>query len=301
MVEYLARSLSRKQVLILSRGYGGDEHVQSVVSVPHATYAVGANRGKLGYELFKQQPFRWELVLLDDGLQHPTVYKDAEIVMINALQGMGEAYEKVIPLGLLRESWEEALPRANLVVVHHADKVCRDIRLALVSKAKALVSPHCPVICSKMAVVGLVPIPSMPTLYHAAGSSQSALQPGHNSSVIYTSAQLQFVVEHVHIFCGIGCSEAFVLSVKEFFGESCSFHVQTFGDHHSYSNHEFASILERAMSHPRCVLVTTEKDFYRNPKAMLQAFAGRQAYCLRAELELIPCSNAAIEGPKVDL
>jgi tetraacyldisaccharide 4'-kinase len=55
------------------------------------------------------------LVLLDDGLQNPRVFKDRAIVMVDAVQGFGNG--RLVPAGPLREPIARGLARADLVVL----------------------------------------------------------------------------------------------------------------------------------------------------------------------------------------
>ena len=54
-------------------------------------------------------------IIMDDGFQNPTIYKDYSIIVINASQEFGN--KRVIPSGPLRESIKRGLSRTNLVIV----------------------------------------------------------------------------------------------------------------------------------------------------------------------------------------
>jgi tetraacyldisaccharide 4'-kinase len=54
-------------------------------------------------------------LIMDDGFQNPTIYKDFSIIVINASQEFGN--KKVMPSGPLRESIKRGLSRTNLVIV----------------------------------------------------------------------------------------------------------------------------------------------------------------------------------------
>lgn len=54
-------------------------------------------------------------LIMDDGFQNPTIYKDFSIIVINASQEFGN--KRVMPSGPLRESIKRGLSRSNLVIV----------------------------------------------------------------------------------------------------------------------------------------------------------------------------------------
>jgi tetraacyldisaccharide 4'-kinase len=55
------------------------------------------------------------MILLDDGLQNPTIAKDLALVVVDAAYGFGNA--RVIPAGPLRENLARGLARAHAVVL----------------------------------------------------------------------------------------------------------------------------------------------------------------------------------------
>ncbi|KAF4347861.1 hypothetical protein G4B88_024292, partial [Cannabis sativa] len=70
------------------------------------------------------------VAILDDGMQHWSLQRDIEIVMVNGVTLWGNCH--LLPLGPLREPLI-ALKRADVVVIHHADllseKKLKDIEL----------------------------------------------------------------------------------------------------------------------------------------------------------------------------
>ena len=64
--------------------------------------------------------FKSQIVLLDDGLQHHRLRRDANIILIDAKNPFGN--KQLLPYGILREPMT-ALQRANLVVLTHCDQV----------------------------------------------------------------------------------------------------------------------------------------------------------------------------------
>jgi tetraacyldisaccharide 4'-kinase len=63
--------------------------------------AIGKNRYLAGLQLLKKYP-DIKIILTDDGLQHYKLYRDYEIVVIDANRMMGNGY--LLPMGPLRES-----------------------------------------------------------------------------------------------------------------------------------------------------------------------------------------------------
>ena len=78
---------------------------------------IGTNRAKAATEALRR--FRSQIILLDDGLQHHKLKRDANIILIDAKNPFGG--ENLLPLGNLREPMS-ALKRANLVVLTHCDQ-----------------------------------------------------------------------------------------------------------------------------------------------------------------------------------
>ena len=56
-----------------------------------------------------------DCIIMDDGFQNPSIYKDFSIIVINASQEFGN--KRVMPAGPLRESIKRGLSRTNLVIV----------------------------------------------------------------------------------------------------------------------------------------------------------------------------------------
>ncbi|XP_058094875.1 probable tetraacyldisaccharide 4'-kinase, mitochondrial isoform X4 [Magnolia sinica] len=148
MVEYIALLLSNSGItpLVLTRGYaGGDEAkmLQRHLLSTSAKIGVGANRAgtaawfleKYGYidqfsTCFEKhcpgqksscsEVGKIGAVILDDGMQHWSLLRDLEIVMVNGIIPWGNG--QLLPRGPLREPLT-ALRRADVAVIHHADLI----------------------------------------------------------------------------------------------------------------------------------------------------------------------------------
>ncbi|MDR0823021.1 MAG: tetraacyldisaccharide 4'-kinase [Endomicrobium sp.] len=127
-----------KKPAILTRGYGrqskepillqdgganialsksGDEPLLIAKSVPEAAVIIGADRYKNALKF--ESEIKPDIYILDDGFQHWKIYRDLDIVCINAANPFGNGM--LIPAGILREKPKEALRRAGLVIITNCD------------------------------------------------------------------------------------------------------------------------------------------------------------------------------------
>jgi tetraacyldisaccharide 4'-kinase len=88
----------------------GDEPLLLARRVPDAFIGVGADRVELAHRL--RAAHGVTTVLLDDGMQHRRLARDAELVVIDEDSGFGNG--RLLPRGPLRES-PDALSRASLI------------------------------------------------------------------------------------------------------------------------------------------------------------------------------------------
>lgn len=119
-------------VHILSRGYGGKLRGPLLVNSFHTAQEVGDEP-----LLLAQTAPTWvaknkaegakaatkagaEILILDDGLQNPTLYKDFSIIVVNGEYGLGN--ERIFPAGPLRETVESALKKADIIMMMGKDR-----------------------------------------------------------------------------------------------------------------------------------------------------------------------------------
>lgn len=130
----LAQYLLKKSFTphVLSRGYGGsiktstavlpNEHGASQVGDEPLLLAriaptwVGKDRFASGQ---MAQASGADILLLDDGLQNPTLHKDISILVMDGKQGIGNGY--IFPAGPLREDLGRSLAKVDAVVFIGAD------------------------------------------------------------------------------------------------------------------------------------------------------------------------------------
>ncbi len=134
---YVARFLMERglRVAVLSRGYGGslegntaivcdgheiflsadecgDEPFLLAKTVPGLTVVVGSDRFAAGRLALKEcAP---DVFLLDDGFQHLRLFRDLNILLLDAARPFGNGW--CLPAGLLRET-KRAAERADLVIL----------------------------------------------------------------------------------------------------------------------------------------------------------------------------------------
>lgn len=237
LVEYVARRIAERQktALVLTRGYGKDEDEQFRQHLPKAIIGVGKNRIAAAHEITQKQ--RVDAAVLDDGLQHLKIKRDFEIVNINALNPFGN--EKLIPRGILRES-TDVLKKAHALVIMHADLVSKKDLDALKDKLHKY-APE-----AILVEAYLEPL----FFYRAKKRARFPINKLQNQKVT--------------TFSGVGSPHSFrVLLTKMKVKAIRNFE---FGDHHPFTERELKEVKEVSDSAYATEIITTEKDFYRNPE-----------------------------------
>ncbi|XP_015581292.1 probable tetraacyldisaccharide 4'-kinase, mitochondrial [Ricinus communis] len=292
MVEFIAQWFADSGIttLILTRGYaGGDEAkmlARHLFGKP-AKIGIGANRAATAASFLKRygyiDPHRYLFketwayhkvggfdsgeigpIVLDDGMQHWSLHRDLEIIMINALSPWGNC--RLIPLGPLREPLT-ALRRADVAVLHHANLITeqnlKDIELMIREVKESL-----PIFFTGM----------IPSYFFEVGNINFRIPLGVilNAIVLCVSA--------------IGSANAFVQGIEKM----GAFYVDRidFSDHHLFQTRDIEMIAmklgvleDKFGSKP--VVVVTEKDYDRDPE-ILQHLSSFKVLVLCSELQIIP-------------
>jgi len=255
--------------LVLSRGYGADEQYQldARLRPMGAVLGFGANRHAAAEKVMSQQQNKIPTTaILDDGLQHWSLTRDFNVVVVNAYDPWGG--NNILPLGRLRESPKDGLGRADLVIIHNVtDRVPEANRTAIHNEIQQYVRDHHTNDddngdgtgdgISTRVRVGRARVPIVET----------CVVP---SSLFVYDRQKKELVEkdlnelkglNVLAISGIGCPSSFEdmlldqLHVK-------SVDSQVFPDHHVYTSHEVNNLLQRT-KHACAIPIITEKDYYR--------------------------------------
>ncbi len=222
----------RATPLILTRGYGSDEHHEYKAELPNALLGIGKNRTEIARDILKTH--RPQVAIMDDGFQHWRLKRDLEIVVVNALNPFGN--RELIPAGILRER-PESLGRAHIIIFNDVnllprknfEEIKKEVR-ALAPKAELLEAQREP-------------------LYFYYANSRSRLELDKLRG------------KRVTTFSGVGTPRSFQLLIAQL-GLKAARNFE-FCDHHVFSEKELREVLEVKMSSESEQIITTEKDFFR--------------------------------------
>lgn len=174
-------------------------------------------------------------IVLDDGMQHRRVYRDVEIVLVDATRDPRR--DQLLPWGDLREPLS-GLARADAVVVTRVDQVSADAAKSLTTWAR-----------------GMVPQGVLATARQE--WTELALRSPGRGDELREVAWLRG--RRVLAVCAIGNPGAFVAQVEAAAGDAGLVRSLQLVDHDPYAPETVERVLEMARA-CECV-VTTEKDW----------------------------------------
>ena len=230
------RRTSTAQYLLVSNGErllvgpheAGDEPFLMAQRCPKAIVAVGADRYELGDWVLERFPI--DCLILDDGFQHQGLYRDVNLLLVDATDIEGLA--ALVPAGRLREPLRAAA-RATAIIVTRADvpaqvtEVCRKLKARL----------------------GFIPDPI-----------QAVFRPESLVSVVTGASQpLSWSKGKTALLCsGVGHAGSF-RSLVERIGIRILDEV-AYVDHHAYTSQDVEQLRARATELQAELVLTTEKD-----------------------------------------
>ena len=194
------------------------------------------------------------MILLDDGFQHRRLRRDADIVLVSALDPFGGG--RLLPSGDLREP-KSALRRAHLVLITHADQVPEENLAALREEIESL-HPGVPVAESVHKPDFLLDLREdrRRRLSHLKGRAAACVS-------------------------GIGDPRPFESQLRRIGADLQQ--AWRFPDHHAFSREEILSIESVRRGMP---LVTTFKDFPRLPEGWETLLTG-EVLALGIRLDIV--------------
>ncbi|KAI5060153.1 hypothetical protein GOP47_0024573 [Adiantum capillus-veneris] len=258
-------------------------HMDMAKLAPHGWLQpqTGSLERKIG---FREHKDGMGIILLDDGMQHQKVGRDIEIVMVNAVSEFGNG--SLVPRGPLREPLE-ALCRADIVVIHHANLVPLTKVNSLKEKLQSFLPTTVPIVCTEMVPHSLVHIKKDSTRCIGKGG----VRKGPN-----LSAPLS-VLKSSNVLCisGIGCPESLMLTLQQL--GVLFIERMDFPDHHHFKVKDFIAIKQRLHElktklENDPVIVSTEKDYARSPDFFWR-LEDYEVYILRSTLEIMDDSSSA--------
>ncbi|MBU1172662.1 MAG: tetraacyldisaccharide 4'-kinase [Proteobacteria bacterium] len=268
MTIYLARECQKKgfRPLILSRGYkgsasgrggmvsdgkevfmgcreAGDEPYMMAHLLPGVPVFVGKDRYETGLKAIKA--FSPDLILLDDGFQHRTLYRDLDILLFDASKPFGNGF--LLPRGPMRE------PVAGIGRGH----------VFVLTRSRGVLDPvgHFKTCLRNMDVSDDILCKPVITSLHSP-QLRCVIQAGTGHVLPWNSRTMS--PGSVFAFSGIADNGGFRESLVHL-----GFHVEdymAFSDHHPYNQEDLDAVAKKAADSGVSVIVTTEKDFSRIQK-----------------------------------
>jgi len=209
---------------------GGDEPVLLAERLPGVPIVVGESRYEAG--LVAVGTCFADALVLDDGFQHRTLYKDLEIVVVSGSAPWGNG--RLFPRGSLREPLS-ALKRAGLVVVTNP-------------RTTALVSDIAQTLRLRASAAAVLSGAYRPTSLrrgdHGPAEAPEALRG-----------------RKVLMLAGLAAPAGFVATAEGLGAEVVG--LAEFPDHHWYTAGDLARVATRVSESEAEAVLTTEKDWVR--------------------------------------
>ena len=231
MVIFLAEHFldEGKRVAILTRGYKGADGTSDEIELmklrlqDRVMFGVGPDRFAQGRQLEAKGV---DIFLLDDGFQHLPLFRDVNILLMDASQPLGR--ESMLPAGNLREP-VSAMDRADLLVITRLE--ASPSTLATIEKLRDY-----PVFSAVTRLLG----------FRRLGQGIALL------------SRDEIGTGPFYAFCGIGNPKAFFHDLKNW-GLPIS-QSSEFRDHHRYDQRDALELEQVARTHGARAFITTEKD-----------------------------------------
>lgn len=240
-----------RRVAILGRGYGGrnqgsirlsdgerlyhkppevgEEPYWLARTLPGVAVYTGACRYAAGLAAWKE--FKPDLFLLDDGFQHFQLYRDLDLVLLDAASPFGNGY--LLPRGPLREPLSTLSLAQALILTRYVPELHQPRLTALHQ-----IFPDKTIFTATISPVRVTAYP---------GGHTEALEAMRGRALL--------------AFAGLARPEVFAKTLQELGTDLKDF--KTFPDHHAYTQRELHSLSEAAWAQGAGALITTGKDWAR--------------------------------------
>ena len=225
-----------EQLLMTSRD-AGDEPVMMARKLPSAIVATGRKRALPARQAV--ETYRADLILLDDGFQHLSLYRDIDLVLFDIDHFAGNS--RVFPGGELREP-VTALSRCDAFVLTGLREDNRD-RAASIEQLL------------------LEKFPDKESFRLSRSFSSCIRYDFNGPSLDMKQIDMTDVAPKLFAFSGIAHPERFYRMLES---SGCDvMATRDFGDHHAYRQKDISLICEEARKNCCSALITTEKDMVK--------------------------------------
>ncbi len=287
--------ISDGQSILLGPNDSGDEPFLIAASTSGVPVLTGRDRYSAGKHALDQ--LGANILVLDDAFQHRHVFRNLNILLLDAERPFGNGY--TLPRGPLREP-RSALKRTDLIVLTRADEKIP----STLHPDPDREFPEIPVFQARHRPTEIIPLSSLPSTVILSPTDSVILSQSkddsNNASVFYpqekpaqTLRQAQgdkkdvlppeFIRgKRVCAFAGIAHPESFRKTVESLGAEVAAF--KTYPDHHHYTPANMKDILKASREHRAEIILTTEKDGVK-----LAGFSDAvpDIYMLRIEMEIL--------------
>ena len=189
-----------------------------------------------------------DVVVLDDAFQHRRVFRDLNIVLIDATIPFGFGYQ--LPRGLLRESLS-SLNRADLVLITRADSVTEES----LQQIEATICQQHALLRDRIVRVN----------FHPTGLMQTTGDVGRSLESVWGQA--------VTVMTAIGNPDAFVATCQQIGARVVV--RRYFPDHHHYTAKDVEEVRALAKNAGAPLILTTVKDMVKIPRGQCDIVAVR--------------------------
>lgn len=245
--------VSDGKTIFLDAGTAGDEPLLIARSLPGIPVITGPERKLTGQAATDR--FQSDVILCDDAFQHRRIFRDIDIVLLDAQRPLGN--RRLLPAGELREPVSQ-LRRASCLILTRADQTT-DLDADI---ARMVQDARIPVFRASHAFRNLVKFPD---------------------NAARTTTDLQG--RKICAFCGIAKPESFKKMLADAGADIISF--VDFPDHYDYNRSDLDALERHFQAFNADYTITTEKDAMR-----LVAWPDflKTVWIARIEMDMAPSS-----------
>lgn len=214
----------------------GDEPVlmlHKLKDIPIVKCADRYKGGIFALEKLQPKPNSKIIFMLDDGFQHWKLFRDKDILLIDAANPFGN--RMLLPAGSLREPIKE-IKRADVIVFTKTENLAENNKQHLIDEIRTY---------NQNAKIFL-------STHNAAGFINLAGKTISNDKV---------KGKKLFAFCGIANPDSFKKTILSLGANLAD--VMSFRDHYSYKQQDIEKIIKRAAENKADWVVTTEKDMVK--------------------------------------